>query len=127
MNFDQPKSEAEIKEQRKAEIISLARELSEGSEVFPFSGIDTESYEKIKNADEEYPGFATPIDEIIKRCQAEGIKVVLGKDPESGNVFILPAGSNDIESDSILPKCLQVTDGMDDRLKRLILLDRARY
>jgi hypothetical protein len=32
------------------------------------------------------------------------MKVILGKNSESGNVFMLPAQSNDINNDMILPR-----------------------
>jgi sugar phosphate isomerase/epimerase len=109
-------------EQKKGEIITLAKELSESSESFPFPGIHPESYAKIKTEEEEYPGCATPIDELLERFANEGMKVVLGAHPESGNVFILPAGSDDIENDNLLPRSLQIDETMDERLKQLIVL-----
>ncbi|MEI6528555.1 MAG: hypothetical protein WCO10_02690 [bacterium] len=126
MNFDQPDGDKEKAEQRRKEIISLATEISGSQEIFSFPGVDQEAYAKIKAEDEEYPGCTTPIDEIIKRFKAEGIKVVLGKDPESGNVYILPAQSSDIENDGLFPKVLITTEGMNDNLKKLILLNRAK-
>jgi len=74
----------------------------------------------MRASEEEFPGYTTPIDELIERFEKEGMKVVLGKHPESGNVFILPAGSEDIEQDSIAPRQLQISDGMDERLKNLV-------
>jgi hypothetical protein len=111
---------------REQKIMSLAVELYYVSrEIFPFSGVDPESYVKMKASDEEYPGFTTPTDEIIERLKNEGMKVVLGKNPESGNVYILPAGSDDIEMDSISPKQLQISDGMNEKLAQLIELMRG--
>jgi hypothetical protein len=127
-NNPSEKSEAEIKverEDRKKKIIALAKELSESQESIPFPGIDAEGYQKLKANDEEFPGFVTPIDELVQRFKNEGIKVVFGNDPESGNVFILPFGSNDVESDSVFPKHLQVNESMDSRLKELILESRS--
>ncbi|MFA4817809.1 MAG: hypothetical protein WC608_03780 [Parcubacteria group bacterium] len=112
------------KEQRKKRIIDLAKELSESRESFPFPGVNPHSYQKLKADEEEFPGYVTPIDELIHRFKREGMKVVFGNDPESGNVFILPRGSDDVENDSIFPKHLQVVEGMDRRLKELILLYR---
>lgn len=100
--------------------IQLARGLFESQERFPFPGIDPEEYSKAKIAEETYPGYTTPIDELIERFKSEGMKVVLGKHPESGSVFILPAGSEDIEQDSIGPRQLQISEGMDERLKNLV-------
>lgn len=122
------KSEAEIKverEEKKKKIFALAKELSESREGLLFPGIDSDSYQKLKANDEEFPGFVTPIDELVRRFKNEGIKVVFGEDPESGNVFILPFESNDTQNDSIFPKHLQIDDSMDSRLKELILMSRS--
>ena len=117
------RSEKEPTQEEK--IISLAKELFESNEILDFPGIDPESYLNLKASDEEYPGLTTPTDEIIERLKNEGMKVVLGKNPQSGNVFILPAGSTNIEMDSISPKQLQVSDGMNEKFRELILLVRG--
>jgi hypothetical protein len=106
----------------KEKLVALAKELSQSGEQFPFSGIGPEAYSKMKATDEEYPGYTTPIDELIERFENEGMKVVLGTDPESGNVFILPSQSDDIAMDSISPKQLTLNEEMDSRIKELILL-----
>ncbi len=62
------------------------------------------------------------LDKLIERFKNEGMKIVLGKYPKSGNIFVLPAQSNDIEIDSILLSCLQSDRVKDDRLKKLIEL-----
>ena len=110
---------------RKEKIISLAAELFESSETLPFSGIDPESYLKMKAVEEEDPGYTTPIDELIERFKSEGMKVILGKNPQSWNVYILPAESTNIEMDSISPRQLQISDGMDEKLRELILFVRG--
>ncbi len=112
---------------RKEKIIALALELHERNEIFPFTGIDSESYAKMKiaEADTEYTDPTTPIDERIERFKNEGMKVVLGKNPQSENVYVLPAGSFDIEIDGISPRQLQLTDEMNEKLKELILLVRG--
>ena len=112
---------------RKEKIISLAKELFESNEVFSFPGIDPESYSRMKAAevDTEYPDPTIPIDERIKRFKNEGMKVVLGKNPQSGNVYVLPAESGNIEMDGISPRQLQLSEGMDEKLKELILLIRG--
>lgn len=110
---------------RKEKIIALAVELYENGEVFPFSGIDPESYLKMKAGEEEDPGYTTPLDEIIERLKSEGMKVVLGKNPQSGNVFILPAQSSNIEMDSISPRRLELSEAMNEKLRELILLVRG--
>ncbi len=108
----------------KREKMALAKELNESNETFSFPGITTESYSKLKSLDEEFPGLTTPIDELIGRFKSEGIKVMLGKNPETGNIYILPLQSNNIEEDSIFPRQLQDDRVIDNRLKKLILLDR---
>lgn len=120
-----PKTRVEREPTKKERIIALARELFESREVFPFPNISPEAYAKIQADEKEMPGFATPIDELVERFRNEGMKVVLGKHPESGNVFILPAQSDDIENDSIFPKHLQLSDGMNEKLRELILLSRG--
>ena len=110
---------------RKERIISLAAELFKGGEIFPFSGIDPDSYLKMKAGEEEDPGYTTPINEIIERFRKEGMKVVLGKNPQSGNVYILPAASTNIKMDSVSPRQLQISEGMDERLTKLISLVRG--
>jgi len=111
-------------EQNRKERIAIARELWENQEKFLFPGIDPDFYSRTKADEEEFPGYVTPIDELIRRFEDEGIKVALGKDPEIGNIYILPMWSNDIENDSIFPQFLQIDDAMDERLARLILLAR---
>jgi hypothetical protein len=110
---------------RKEKIISLARELFESQENFPFLGVDPEGYLEMKTGDEEAPGYSTPTDEILERMKNEGMKIVLGKNPESGNVYVLPAQSTDIEMDSISPKRLKISEGMNEKLTELILLVRG--
>lgn len=127
MNEKQPnfgergRERSEIIEKR----IALAKELSEQKEKFPFVGITEEAYIKIKVGEDEFPGFATPIAQILERCQNEGIKVVVvsGPNAESGNVYIVPSESDDIENDSIFPRHLKVDDTTDERLKKLVELD----
>ena len=106
-------------------IATFARELSENREAFAFPGIDDAAYARIKAGEDEYPGFTTPIDELIARCRAEGMKVVLSPaDPESGNTFILPCGSNDTQQDMIMPEQLDVANVTDPTLRNLILATR---
>ena len=110
-------------ENKYKEYIDVALELSKNLEGFTFPGITEESYAIIKKNDEEYPGYVTSIDEIIEKMKIQGMKVVIGKDPASGNVWLLPKDSNDI-SDSILPKFLVINDEMEDNFKKLILINR---
>lgn len=108
--------------------IALAGELSRKYEKLPFPGIEDEWYAKLKADDEAYPGFTTPTDVILARMKTEGIRVVFGNHPESGNVFILPYLSpiENIEVDMLFPYHLTITDGMDDSLKALISASKAR-
>ncbi|KKQ46131.1 MAG: hypothetical protein US63_C0006G0008 [Candidatus Moranbacteria bacterium GW2011_GWC2_37_8] len=116
-----------IKEQRKNDIATLSKELAESGEKFSFSGIESDSYAKLKAEEDEFPGFVTPIDELIQQFKDEGMKiaVVSGKNAKAGNVFVLPFGSDDIKNDSIFPEKLQISENMDERLKELILLRRS--
>jgi hypothetical protein len=105
---------------RNEELKALAKELYESHEIFPFPGLDAESYAKLKASDEEFPGYTTPIDELIERFKKEGIKVALGKNPDGGNIFILPAQSDGIERDSVFPKHFQTNTELNEKLRRLI-------
>ncbi|MFA6502916.1 MAG: hypothetical protein WCT45_01490 [Candidatus Paceibacterota bacterium] len=113
------------KKKRKIQVITLAMELRASSEQFPFTGIVAEEYDKMRATEEECPGYTTPVVELVKRFEHEGMKVVLGKNPMSGNVHILPAQSTNIEMDSISPKQLRLSDRMHEKLKELILLCRG--
>ena len=104
--------------------VLLATKLAENGEHFPFSGLAPEAYSRIKAEEAEYPGYTTPIDELVERCKNEGMKVVLGKHPESGNVWILPAHSEDANQDAIAPRQLLINETIDERLKNLILMSR---
>ncbi len=114
------------KEARRTEKLALAAEIIENREFFSFPGVDPDVYLRMKAKEEEFPGYATPIDDLIKKFTDEGMKVafVQGDSPGVGNVFVLPEGSNDIENDSILPCKLRINETMDEKLKKLILLDR---
>lgn len=124
MEQDSTKQEESPLTLRQREVV-LAREIFESGETFGFNGIEPVAYSIIKADEEEYPGLATPIDERIERCRREGIKVVLGKNPKSGNVYILPAQSDDIGNDSIRPRHLQISEATSEKLRELILLDKS--
>jgi len=119
---NQPENGYEEKEQRIKKILDLVKKLGESQEVLNFPGIDQGSYLKMKSEEKILPGYATPIDELIERFEKEGIKVVLGNHPDSGNVFVLPTGSNDIENDSILIQHLQVDMITNENLRKLVLI-----
>lgn len=61
------------------------------------------------------------MDELIERFKQEGMKVSFSKDPGSGNIFVLPAGSNDVEGDGILVKHLSVDGDIDEDVLQLII------
>ena len=127
-SFPNPEENTQAeKERTREEIISLGKELAETGETFPFPGIDEGYYKSLKKADEEYPGFTTPIDDLMQRFRAEGIKVMLSDTPGNKDVFILPAQSNDIGQDSILLRGLEVHEGVDERLKKLVSLSVSLY
>ncbi len=104
--------------------MALAAEIIRNREFFPFPGIIPEVYSRMKANEKEFPGYATPIDDLIKKFTDEEMKFSLGKNPETGNIYILPGGSGDTENDGIFPCKLQINETMDDKLKELILLDR---
>src|SRR5687768_6062613 len=95
-------------EEMRWKMSALAIELSQSTESFPFTGMDNESYQERKTIEVEYPGCATPIDELLERFKKEGMKVMLGKDP--ANSFVLPSNSNDLVNDSVLTRHLQINE-----------------
>lgn len=112
----------ENKKDKLSKKIILAQEFMKSKESFAFPGIKEESYQTIKKQEEEYPGCATPIDELLERFNREGFKVTLGKFPESGNVFVLPFHSDDIENDNLLPRHLNIEGISDSQMKEFIML-----
>lgn len=123
---NQPENSQERRKREKIEIITIAQELVKNREIFPFPGLDPDRYLKLKDGEVRFPGFAAPIDELIIRFKNEGIKVVLGDHSTSGNVFILPAGSDDVGNDSIFPEHLQVSGITDERLRKLVLILKSQ-
>lgn len=111
------------------EYIALAKELIASSETFPFPGIATEELAKMQATDAEFPGFTTPVEVLVARLHAEGMKIVPGDNIESGNIFIVPAGSADevVEDRYITPRHLLPAGEMDERIKKMISIDQARY
>lgn len=109
----------------KEQYIALARELSEMGRI-DFPKINPESLAELEQSDKDFPGYVTPIGELIERFNTWGMKVVFGPHPESGNVFIVPeiCEEKDIDTDSILPRHLEISEGMDERLKKLILANK---
>jgi len=91
-------------------------------EVFKFPGIRPGAYNQMKKDWEEAPDYVTNVDELISRFNKEGMKVVFMGDPFSGNIGILPAGSDD-PSDSLLPRLLDPNTVTDDTLLELITME----
>jgi hypothetical protein len=118
-----PSKETEDKQSRER-AIGLAKELFASQERFPFPGLEPESYAALKAIAEEFPEYSPPVDALLERFKNEGMKVVLGKDPGSGNIYILPAQSDDIREDSIFPRHFLVSADMDERIKRLIEMSK---
>lgn len=110
----QPKREMSLEE-----FFELATELCKESG-FRFRGITDETYARMKADEEEYPGFATPIDELLRRFDEHGFKLVMADDPQSPNIFAVPADSTDTASDSVLLRTLKIQDGMNPRIVKLI-------
>jgi len=52
------------------------------------------------------------------------MKVVLAR-YGSGDVYILPSQSDDVVNDGIFLRQLRITEGMDERLKKLIVLTES--
>ena len=96
---------------------------------FPFPGIELEEHTKMLATDREFPGYTTPVDTLLDRCRGEGIKVMLGKNQESGNVYIVSAGRSEPYNEDmfIFPRHLQINELMDGDLKVLVIRDRLRY
>lgn len=124
---NQSESGDDEREQKRREIIALTRELSESQESYPFPGIDPEVYSKMKATDEEFPGYTTPVDKLVERFKSEGMKVIPGQYMESGNVYIVPSQSDNVEDRYVIPRQLQITETMDGKLKKLILISREFY
>ena len=111
------------------DFIAQAKELTEREESFPFPGIEPEARTEMIATDREFPGYTTPVDTLLDRCRGEGIRVMLGKNPGSGNVYIVPAGRSEPYNEDmfIFPRHLQINEMMDGDLRALIARDRIRY
>ncbi len=140
-----PKAKEQVSNQiesRIERIAALSAELIESNETFPFPGIDPEAYLKLK-ADIEgdkdmslYDISSPTIDELIKRFKNEGMRVTFGDTPKAGNVFVVPARSNEsqpsrppgvsnmvMQSDNLSPRHLQ-SSKVKEKLEELVLLKR---
>ena len=113
------------KENKRVEYLELARELSAKKEKLSFPGVDPESYARLKASDEEFPGYVTPVDELIKRFESEGFKVVIFGKYATEDVYVQPVNSDSADQENCLfPRDLLVSDDMDEALKRLILANK---
>ncbi len=108
-----------------AEYRALAERIREREVGFPYPGLRQESYDRLKSESDEFPELVTPINELLKLFNEQGIQVVV---EDNGNVFILPFYTeptpNNIRDYSIFPKDLEIIPGMDPDLERLILARR---
>ncbi|MDB5189788.1 MAG: hypothetical protein JWN49_114 [Parcubacteria group bacterium] len=103
--------------------VRLAESLSQRVEPIPFTGIDPTEYELLKEDEANLPDLLTPIDERIQRFKEQGLKVVLGEHGDSKDIYVVPALSSN-KKDRTLARHLQIVDGMDEELRRLILANQ---
>ena len=94
-------------------------------EVYPFISIKQEAFDKIHAEDEEFPGFTTPIKVLRERMIKEGMKISLGAHPKSGNIFVLPGNSDDIENDSIPLKHIELNATLIEKVEEIRSLVKA--
>jgi len=94
-------------------------------EIFPFTSIKQEFYDKMRAADDECPGYSTPIVEIKKRMEDEGMKISLGKNPGSGNIFVMPGKSDDFENDSIELRAIELNTVLSEKVEEIQSLVKA--
>lgn len=120
------KEQEKAKEARVLQIRELVEKLAKEHEVLPYFPMNTEAYNNTKKDEKDHPEilhFMSPIDDKLKRMQEQGIKIVLSdKNPQSGNVFVLPAESTDILADSIVLKFIDFDDTIPETLKELLAL-----
>lgn len=114
------------RERRVKEYITLGERLANRAEGFPFPGLTDESYRSLKEVAEEFPEYSTPIDELLKKLQDGGMKIdlVIGQ-KGLADIHILPRENADPLMDNLFPRHLQITDDMDEDLKKLIEMNRA--
>lgn len=98
--------------------VELAKELMENNEELDFPGLNIESYNTLKSEEKEYLGFATSIDEIIIKCEDQGLKIEMGSNLDGSNMFLLPADSNNLD-DSLRFKHLNLDSISNGTFKKL--------
>jgi len=118
--------EASKEKSTRQELLAMGRELSEKNEKIPFPGIDPEAYTKIKASEQEFPGYVTPIDELLERFRTEGMRVVTSETPNNLEVFLVPFDTGDIGMDSLFPRHLILSEEIDENLRKLIDASRNR-
>ncbi len=118
-NFTTPKSESN-KEEKRAELMDLATEMINENRVYPWPGLTPDAYSRFRSEEEEFPGFCNPIDDVVKRCEVEGIKIVF----ISKTIAVIPAETGDIDMDIIFPHSLQVRSYSDGQLSELIAVSK---
>ena len=120
MNMEMPNFNK--RQESQPDTLTLAMELKESNERLSFPGLNTESYNLLKaEEEEEYPGFAPPIDEIITKCEEQGLKIEIGKNPDGSNMFLLPKNSDDLD-DSLRFKHLNRDSIDNEKFKKLVEL-----
>ena len=121
--------ENHTREEKIKELIALAKELSESQESFAVPGIDPEADSRIRATETEFPGYTTPLDTLLDRFRSEGMRVTLGQYPESGNVYVVPAGGSDTPNEDmyIFPRHLQINDMMNPKIRSLIQMHKDRF
>lgn len=127
----QPKSPENNREQMKAEYFALAKELAAHPEGVPFPGITSAAREAWieSQSDPAYAEYMTPIDQLLQKYQdAGGMEISLGNsDPNKPNIHVRPKGSPEDALGNEFPLRDLNTDAVaDERLKRLIQLDKDR-
>jgi hypothetical protein len=118
-----PLSPEQIRDRDNTLFVNMAESLSQREKPIPFTGIDPFEYELLQADEEELPSLFTSIDERIKRFQEQGLKVIFGDHGDSKDVYVVPAQSEN-KKDRTLPRHLQIVDGMDEELRRLIVANK---
>jgi hypothetical protein len=57
------------------------------------------------------------VDKLVGKFREQGVKIILGKNPDSGNIFVIPAeevSDINIENNNLPLRHLAFTDGIDD-------------
>jgi hypothetical protein len=122
-----PMPKPELSQEELIRIAELTKEeigerLLMRNEIFPFAGINEATYQKLKSESDEFPGYSTHIDELIKRFDSEGFKIVI---TGGVNVFAMPAlcdstSAKDIEENTVFLKYFKITNDTDEDLNALI-------